>query len=80
MSPPVTGIRRVPFVVFFAIAALRAAAQESEVFNVTNRTNVVSMNGNFGAGAYPAHPSPTFGQVTAVGEPRALQLGARVSF
>ena len=25
------------------------------------------MNGNFGAGAYPTNPSPTFGQITAVG-------------
>jgi len=49
-----------------------------EAFNVTNRVNVVSINGNFGAGAYPANPSSTFGTVTAVGDPRALQLGARV--
>jgi hypothetical protein len=49
-----------------------------EAFNVTNRVNVVSVNGNFGTGAYPSNPSPTFGQATAVGDPRALQLGARV--
>lgn len=52
----------------------------AEVFNLTNRENVVAMNGNFGSGAYPTNPSPTFAQVTAVGEPRALQLGLRVSF
>jgi hypothetical protein len=49
-----------------------------EAFNVTNRVNVVSVNGNFGTGAYPSSPSPTFGQATAVGDPRAFQLGARL--
>ncbi len=48
-----------------------------EAFNVTNRENVVSINGNFGAGAYPSNPSSTFGQPTAVGDPRAFQLGVR---
>ena len=52
----------------------------AEAFNVTNRVNVVARNGNFGAGVYPASPSPTFGQATAVGEPRSLQLGIRVRF
>ena len=51
-----------------------------EGFNLTNRTNVVSMTGNFGAGAYPMNPSATFGQITAVGDPRAAQLGVRVRF
>jgi hypothetical protein len=51
-----------------------------EAFNVTNRTNVVTVNGNFGAGAYPANPLPAFGAVTAVGDPRSLQLAARMKF
>jgi hypothetical protein len=51
-----------------------------EGFNLTNRTNVVTVNGNFGAGAYPANPSPTFGQVLAVGEPRSFQFGVRAKF
>jgi hypothetical protein len=51
-----------------------------EAFNLTNRVNVVSVNGNFGAGSYPNNPSPTFGQITAVGDPRALQLALRVKF
>ena len=51
-----------------------------EGFNLTNRVNVVSVNGNFGPGAYPASPSPTFGQVTAVGDPRTFQLGLRLRF
>jgi hypothetical protein len=52
----------------------------AEVFNLTNRENVVTMNGNFGAGAYPTNPSPTFGQITGVGEPRSVQFGLRFSF
>ena len=51
-----------------------------EGFNLTNRVNVVTVNSNFGIGAYPTNPSPTFGQVTAVGDPRSFQLGARVRF
>ncbi len=51
-----------------------------EGFNLTNHQNVLTRNNNFGAGAYPANPSPTFGQITAVAEPRAFQLGARVRF
>ena len=51
-----------------------------EVFNLTNRANVVTLNGNFGAGPYPSNPSSTFGQATAVGEPRSVQLGVRARF
>jgi hypothetical protein len=51
-----------------------------EAFNLTNRVNVVTVNSNFGTGAYPTNPSPTFGQVLAVGDPRAFQLGARLRF
>jgi hypothetical protein len=51
-----------------------------EGFNLTNRENVVTVNGNFGAGAYPANPSSTFGQVTAVGDPRSLQFAIRAKF
>jgi hypothetical protein len=51
-----------------------------EGFNLTNRVNIVTLNGNFGAGAYPTNPSPTFGQTTAVGDPRAFQFGLRLKF
>jgi hypothetical protein len=51
-----------------------------EAFNVTNHRNVLTRNTNFGPGAYPTNPLPNFGQVTAVGEPRSFQLGARVRF
>lgn len=51
-----------------------------EGFNLTNHQNVLTRNVNFGSGAYPSSPSPAFGQVTAVGEPRSFQFGARVRF
>ncbi len=51
-----------------------------EAFNVTNHVNVLTRNTNFGAGAYPTTPAPTFMQITSVGDPRSLQLGLRVRF
>jgi hypothetical protein len=51
-----------------------------EGFNLTNRKNVITMIGNFGSGAYPANPSATFGQITAVGEPRTAQFAIRARF
>ncbi|MEY4094095.1 MAG: hypothetical protein RLZZ53_1294 [Acidobacteriota bacterium] len=52
----------------------------AEGFNLTDRANVVTRNANFGAGTYPSSPSSSFNQITAVGEPRSLQFGARVRF
>jgi hypothetical protein len=52
----------------------------AEAFNVTNRENVLTRNTNFGSGSYPHNPAPSFGQPTAVGEPRSFQLGARLRF
>jgi hypothetical protein len=49
-----------------------------EVFNLTNRRNNLARNTNFGSGAYPAEPSPGFGQITGVGDPRSVQLAFRV--
>jgi hypothetical protein len=51
-----------------------------EAFNLTDRANVVTRNANFGAGSYPDSPSSSFNQITAVGEPRSFQLGARLRF
>ena len=51
-----------------------------EVFNLLNRQNTLAVNANFGAGAYPTNPSPTFRQVTAVADPRTAQIGLRVRF
>lgn len=52
----------------------------AEGFNLTDRANVITRNTNFGAGAYPGSPSPTFNQITAVAEPRSFQFGARLRF
>ena len=52
----------------------------AEVFNLTNAVNEVTRNTNFGAGAYPTNPSPTFNQVTAVGDARSWQFGLRLRF
>jgi len=52
----------------------------AEGFNLTNRRNTLTRNTNFGPGAYPTTPLATFGQITAVSEPRAFQFGIRVRF
>jgi hypothetical protein len=52
----------------------------AETFNGLNHVNAVTVNGVFGAGAYPANPVPTFRQITAVNDPRTIQLGLRLSF
>jgi Carboxypeptidase regulatory-like domain/TonB dependent receptor-like, beta-barrel len=51
-----------------------------EAFNLTNRANALTRNSTFGAGAYPTNPAPTFNQITAVGDPRTLQFGVRLTF
>ena len=51
-----------------------------EVFNLTNRANPIARNTNFGVGSYPSNPLPAFGQVTAVGDPRSVQLVLRLKF
>ncbi|MES1257965.1 MAG: TonB-dependent receptor [Acidobacteriota bacterium] len=52
----------------------------AEAFNILNHRNNLTLNGSFGAGAYPSAPSASFGQVTAVNDPRVLQLALRVAF
>ncbi|HTU45394.1 MAG TPA: TonB-dependent receptor [Bryobacteraceae bacterium] len=52
----------------------------AEGFNLTNHVNGVSLNGTFGTGAYPTSPSPTFKQITAVGDPRGFQFALRFAF
>ena len=56
---------------------IQAIAESS---NTLNHTNGVTLNGTFGTGAYPTNPLPTFRQITAVGDPRTLQLALRVTF
>jgi len=52
----------------------------AEAFNLLNHTNGITLNGTFGAGAYPTNPSPTFKQITAVADPRTLQFAVRMTF
>jgi hypothetical protein len=52
----------------------------AEMFNSLNRVNGVALNGTFGTGTYPTNPIPTFGQTTAVTDPRTAQFGLRLSF
>jgi hypothetical protein len=52
----------------------------AEGFNLTNHRNVLTRNTNFGSGAYPTNPLASFGEITAVGEPRSVQFGARLRF
>ena len=52
----------------------------AEAFNSLNHRNNMVPNGTFGALSYPTAPSPTFGQATAVGDPRSVQLAVRVAF
>jgi hypothetical protein len=52
----------------------------AEAFNLLNHRNNLTKNGTFGTGTYPTVPAATFGQVTAVQEPRSIQLALRLSF
>jgi hypothetical protein len=52
----------------------------AEAFNLTNRRNALTRNGNFGPGAYPTSPSPSFGQILSVGDPRTFQFAVRLRF
>jgi hypothetical protein len=51
-----------------------------EGFNLTNHVNGVSLNGNFGTGAYPSAPAPGFRQLTAAGDARGFQVALRITF
>jgi len=52
----------------------------AEAFNLLNHRNNLTRNGVFGPGAYPASPAAAFGQVTAVQDPRGIQLALRFRF
>jgi hypothetical protein len=64
----------------FAIGEKMRLQALAEAFNTLNHVNVVTLNGVFGTGAYPTNPSPTFGQITAVNDPRTFQFALRFSF
>jgi hypothetical protein len=52
----------------------------AEAFNVLNHRNNQIPNGTWGTGAYPTNPLPTFGQATAVFDPRNVEVAAKLSF
>ena len=62
-----------------AIAYIRLEGM-AEAFNSLNHRNDMIPNATWGTGAYPNTPNATFGQATAVGDPRSVQLAARLSF
>ncbi|HEY3939876.1 MAG TPA: hypothetical protein VGL97_20770, partial [Bryobacteraceae bacterium] len=64
----------------FAIGERYRLEAMAEGFNALNHRNNLIPNGTFGPGIYPVDPLSTFGQATAVGDPRTLQLALRVSF
>jgi outer membrane receptor protein involved in Fe transport len=64
----------------FAIGERMHVQALAEAFNTLNHVNVATLNGVFGTGVYPSAPLPTFGQITAVNDPRTFQLGLRLSF
>jgi len=50
-----------------------------EAFNLTNHVNAITRNTTFGPGSYPSNPVLSFNTVTAVGDPRTVQVdGARL--
>ena len=51
-----------------------------EAFNLTDRVNPITRNNTFGPGSYPSNPVPSFNTVTAVGDPRTIQVGVRFIF
>ena len=52
----------------------------AEAFNALNHRNDLSPNGTFGTGPYPSAANAAFGHPTAVGNPRQVQLAARLTF
>ena len=52
----------------------------AEAFNALNHRNNQIPNGTFGLGTYPTAPSATFGQPTAVADPRSVELAAKFTF
>ena len=64
----------------FAVTERLRIEALAEAFNLLNHRNNLTLNGTFGSGAYPTNPSATFGQVTAVNDPRSLQFGLKARF
>jgi len=52
----------------------------AEAFNSLNHRNDMIPNSTWGTQTYPTTSNSTFGQATAVGDPRNVQLAARINF
>lgn len=52
----------------------------AEAFNTLNHRNDMLPNGVWGTGTYPTVSNGNFGQANAVGDPRSVQLAARIYF
>ena len=52
----------------------------AEAFNALNHRNDMIPNATWGTGVYPNTPNTSFGQATAVGDPRSVQLALRLNF
>ena len=64
----------------FRISGSVRAEGMLEVFNLTNRENDLTRQSSFGAGTYPTSPASNFNTITAVGDPRTIQLALRLRF
>ena len=64
----------------FRVADRVSIEAAAEAFNALNHRNNLTRNGVFGTGAYPANPARGFGDVTAVNDPRVMQLLLRFRF
>jgi hypothetical protein len=65
----------------FALAERCRLEATADLFNVLNHRNNMIPNGVFGTNPYPFGPAASgFGAPTAVGDPRQVQLGLKVSF
>lgn len=52
----------------------------ADAFNLLNHRNDQIPNSNWGTGAYPTTPSSSFGQATAAGDPRNIEIAAKLIF
>lgn len=51
-----------------------------EAFNTLNHRNDMIPNGTWGSGSFPFNPNRSFGEATAVSDPRSIQVAVRLSF
>lgn len=64
----------------FALTERLRLESIAEAFNLLNRANLQIPNTRFGNGPYPMSPAPGFGNATAAGDARELQLALRLAF